>query len=505
MGNKGDLLLSEYTGSTSLLAIAEFTSLSIDQINFIACQFLAVILSFILKKYVKHPRARLMYCLISGICICNFCFGVQIFHVLISAGLSFVLIRYCCRSTYMPWYVFIVSMLYLAWLHMRRQFLAPGYSLDITAPLMVLTQKVTSLAFAINDGKKQKADKKNSELEKAYAISEVPDALEFWSYIFQFQSMLAGPLVFFKDFRQFIYYDESPSSVVVVLKKLFGSIFFALLYLKVAPSYNISHLREEEFLQRAFWNKIVFIHVSTSLERSKYYHAWILSDAVCNASGLGYKKETKSWDLVTNVDALAFELGTNFKNSLDQWNIGTMKWLRYVVYDRCSPRIRTVATYACSACWHGFYPGYYITFFSGALFTSSARIVRRLIRPHFMMNTVLKSSYDFTSWFITRVVIAYASFSFCLLDFFPSLNVYRSLYFFVHIAALAVFLLPTIKSLGRKNNAVSSSTNGVRNGIMNNGNSRHNDPLHVMSKQRHSNSDPKIVTAENEMTKLKTG
>lgn len=81
----------------------------------------------------------------------------------------------------------------------------------------------------------------------------------------------------------------------------------------------------------------------------------------------------------------------------------------------------------------------------------------------------------------------------------------RSLYFFVHIAALAVFLLPTIKSLGRKNNAVSSSTNGVRNGIMNNGNSRHNDPLHVMSKQRHSNSDPKIVTAENEMTKLKTG
>lgn len=77
------------------------------QINFIACQFLAVILSFILKKYVKHPRARLMYCLISGICICNFCFGVQIFHVLISAGLSFVLIRYCCRSTYMPWLVWL--------------------------------------------------------------------------------------------------------------------------------------------------------------------------------------------------------------------------------------------------------------------------------------------------------------------------------------------------------------------------------------------------------------
>lgn len=87
-----------------------------------------------------------------------------------------------------------------------------------------------------------------AEQENLHLFSEVPDALEFWSYIFQFQSMLAGPLVFFKDFRQFIYYDESPSSVVVVLKKLFGSIFFALLYLKVAPSYNISHLRGNNFI-----------------------------------------------------------------------------------------------------------------------------------------------------------------------------------------------------------------------------------------------------------------
>jgi hypothetical protein len=67
--------------------------------------------------------------------------------------------------------------------------------------------------------------------------------LEFWSYIFQFQSMLAGPLVFYKDFREFIYSDSSPSPLGVVLRKLSISIFFAALYIKVAPQYDIDYLR----------------------------------------------------------------------------------------------------------------------------------------------------------------------------------------------------------------------------------------------------------------------
>lgn len=214
--------------------------------------------------------------------------------------------------------------------------------------------------------------------------------------------MLAGPLVFFTEFREFIFFDKSPSPIGVVLKKMFGSILFAVVYIRVAPNYDIDYLRgiisthysvvtiiidcllfsfsDEDFLQNTtFIYKLYYITCATTLERTKYYHAWILSDAVCNASGLGYNKKTKSWDLVTNVDAIRFELGLNLKESLDEWNKGTMRWLRYVVYERVGPNLRTVATYATSATWHGFYPGYYISFFSGALFTSSARIVRSIV------------------------------------------------------------------------------------------------------------------------------
>lgn len=58
--------------------------------------------------------------------------------------------------------------------------------------------------------------------------------------------------------------------------------------------------------------------------------------------------------------------------------MGTNRWLRLVVYDRVKTNA-TVLTYALSAFWHGFYPGYYLTFASGALFTFAARKVMMCI------------------------------------------------------------------------------------------------------------------------------
>lgn len=49
--------------------------------------------------------------------------------------------------------VMIVALSYLSCIHLHRQFNSCGnYSLDITGPLMIITQKVTSLAFSIHDG-----------------------------------------------------------------------------------------------------------------------------------------------------------------------------------------------------------------------------------------------------------------------------------------------------------------------------------------------------------------
>ena len=75
-----------------------------------------------------------------------------------------------------------------------------------------------------------------------------------------------------------------------------------------------------------------------------------------------------------------FQFGTNFRNCINSWNIGTNHWLRMVVYERLPnsknvSTLRTVLTFMMSAIWHGFYPGYYVTFATGALIVTAARIV----------------------------------------------------------------------------------------------------------------------------------
>ena len=57
-----------------------------------------------------------------------------------------------------------------------------------------------------------------------------------------------------------------------------------------------------------------------------------LADAICNTAGLGFrgydKMGTAQWDLVTNVKPLSLEFGTNAREQVQAWNIGTVTWLK---------------------------------------------------------------------------------------------------------------------------------------------------------------------------------
>lgn len=58
--------------------------------------------------------------------------------------------------------------------------------------------------------------------------------------------------------------------------------------------------------------KMWYLMVSTTVVRFKYYHAWLLADAICNNSGLGFngyeKDGNPKWDLITNINVISFEV-----------------------------------------------------------------------------------------------------------------------------------------------------------------------------------------------------
>lgn len=98
----------------------------------------------------------------------------------------------------------VVSLVYLSLVHLHRTYFDYGsYTLDITGPLMVITQKVTLLTFSIHDGFARN-ENELTKSQKFHAIRTLPTALEFFSYVLHFQGLMAGPLVFYKDYMDFI-------------------------------------------------------------------------------------------------------------------------------------------------------------------------------------------------------------------------------------------------------------------------------------------------------------
>ncbi|XP_055526794.1 lysophospholipid acyltransferase 6 isoform X2 [Wyeomyia smithii] len=480
-----------YDGSRVFTWLADLCGLSVDLVNFLSTQFLALILASVFRSYL-HPSkvtasTRHAIGLVIGLFFGYFCFGQQAIHIAGLPAVCYVVIR-TQSPQFVQRIVMVVALAYLSCIHLHRQYYDYGsYSLDITGPLMIITQKVTSLAFSIHDGFSREM-KDLTHSQQQHAIRKLPSALEFFSYTLHFQGLMAGPLVFYKDYIEFIEgyhilkqtavskakYDidkeivHEPSPVKVVVKKVIASLVCALIFVKFATIYPIKAMKDDDFTDNAgFFYSFWYMMMATTAVRFKYYFAWLLADAICNNSGLGfngYEQDgvTARWDLVSNIDVWAFEFGTNFRNSINAWNSGTNRWLRMVVFERVPKRYGTVLTFSLSALWHGFYPGYYITFATGAFIVMSARVARKLFREPFQDTALKRMIYDVLTCLVTRLFMGYATFPFVLLEFKASLRMYLNVFMCLHLVALiTVFILTRFVPRGQQKRTAAVATTAV--------------------------------------------
>ncbi|VDM41525.1 unnamed protein product [Toxocara canis] len=426
--------------------------------NLVVCQFISLPIAFIHYKYMAANRVsrtvRLAFPPAIGIAFCYFCYGNAIKHLLSNIAISFALMH-LSPPEYVHKCVFLFSMGYLVFIHWYRWYILTSYSIDITGSMMVSVQKVTTMAFSLHDGRVKKVEELN-EIQRREALSSVPPMLDYLSYIFHFQTVLTGPLCFYTDYMKWIDGTNAigKNGTVekqwrAVVSKLLQVSVFALLVVSFGTQCYPEMVAEPKYLTWGSFAWCALFFVVIFLQRTQYYFAWILADAICNVSGLGFNGYDANgrarWDLVSNVDVIRVEMATNFKETLDAWNCCTMYWLRRVAYDRTPKRFRIVATYMLSAVWHGFFLGYYITFLTGALFTVASRTIRRCVRHHFQGSLLMRRLYDVITFTTTKVALAYATFPFVTLHLNPGLFIYRKLYFSLHILALmAIFVLPII-------------------------------------------------------------
>jgi lysophospholipid acyltransferase len=262
------------------------------------------------------------------------------------------------------------------------------------------------------------------------------------------------------------------SGTPATIKAIIGSIWI-FSFLKFSGWYNKDYLLSDKFMQYGFLRRVFILYMLGLTTRMKYYGVWSLTEGACILSGIGYNGVDAAtgrakWDRLTNIKPLEIELAQNTRGFVGSWNINTNNWLRNYIYLRVTPKGKkpgfpaTLATFTTSAFWHGFYPGYYLTFVLASLLQTVAKSkcgtskfailtnydldARRLLRPLFLTPDgkdalPSKKYYDIFTFILTQTVFAYTVAPFVLLGFKESITVWSRVYFYVLWGTAASFAL----------------------------------------------------------------
>lgn len=291
----------------------------------------------------------------------------------------------------MPWIGFVFLMVHMSINQLHRQFAGTPEIIDITGAQMVLVMKLSAFCWNVADGKMPEKDL--SEHQRDRALKQLPSLLDYAGYVLFFPSLMIGPSFDFVDYRRWL--DSTmfelpagvdPSKAAPTRKKrkiprsgtpaawkAAAGAFWAVLFLKFSALYYPEYLTGDQYMSHGLAKRIWIMYALGVTTRFKYYTAWSLTEGACILSGMGYKGVDPttgrvSWDRLKNVDPFGVESAQNTRAYLGSWNINTNNWLRNYIYLRVTPKGKkpgfqaTLATFVTSALWHGFYPGYYLTF-----------------------------------------------------------------------------------------------------------------------------------------------
>nr|XP_020664630.1 ghrelin O-acyltransferase [Pogona vitticeps] len=252
------------------------------------------------------------------------------------------------------------------WLQYKEYYLqetaCTRFSINLSA-LMLMSQKVTSLALDIHERKVRKG--------------HLLQALPFLTYLLSFPTLLGGPLCSFNRFQTWI---------------------------------RCSRGSQADLTSCAHFGCISVMWTSALVFRLTYYSHWMLDESLLLAAGLGLElgqdPNTETVDgLLIDTDIWTLETTHMVSVFTRTWNKSTAQWPRRLIFQR-NASCPLLATSAFSAWWHGLHPDQVFGFLCWAV------VVEAEYHFHHFFGTLVKSPlqrrlYQTLTWCYTQLVVAY--------------------------------------------------------------------------------------------------
>lgn len=419
-----------------------------DEIKYVVCQMLSFPIGWIYNYLIKSNVSlenRKVFGFLMGCLLIVLCFRMDSIHLIMLILINYLLLKIVYIQRFVFHLSMVISLVYLAYLHYRRQFILNSfYELDVTGPFMLMVQRVTYVSqMTVSE----------SKTSKNMNLRSIP-LIDYLCYCLFFPAVLSGPVCDYQYFNEFIVghhlkifkhnsHHFKYSLLMICCMKIIVGLFFLIIGIQLYNYSNYYLLTSSISMNIWFPFKLI---IAAFVARTRYYFAYLLSDSSCNNCGFGlnYHDQNGSWDALIGVNIIKIETATSLKVLLDNYNLSTTKWLKRTVYSQ-SKFQPVIMTYLVSSLWHGFYFGYYATFLSTAFLTLAARKVRKVVRPiiyaYECSYSWLPKFYDFLTWFTTHLTLSYMVGPFVVLKYEESILFWRNCYFFGHWLMIVPFVL----------------------------------------------------------------
>jgi lysophospholipid acyltransferase len=419
-----------------------------------------------LFRLLKDGTTRHIAATVAGVFLTYLNYRNEIVHVFVTAAITYIILKSFSKDRNTGALITLAfNVAYLSIYHIYAMITNyGGWKVDISIVLMMNVAKFTSLAWCFKDGAEPKDNLSKDQWQRR--VENLPTLLEYNSYLFFYATSLAGPAFDFREYNDFINvrgdFEYIPYSLLPGLLSLVYAFIAMGLVIAFTESLSPKHFHEDWWTALPFWEKVMRMDVGSFIIRCRYYTAWLIATGSTIMSGFSYngknEKGGNKWDRVVSVRPVEFETGDNQKDKLEAWNTSVQIWLKKYIFLRICPEsqiklkpkraaLASNLTFLMSAFWHGFYPAYYVAFFSLFLMQQISKFIfnwRHIFK-------VIPAPVAFLiRWIFSTWVIDYNACAFAILEFSKFIPFWKSIYFFMSIMLVIGYIVTLVVGSPRK-------------------------------------------------------
>ncbi|XP_073469715.1 ghrelin O-acyltransferase [Aquarana catesbeiana] len=350
---------------------------------------------------------RYIYLLVGGVILACASMGPYAVLIFIPALCHAALFHIVSWESVYKW-AFLLQMTWQTgchlWLMYRQYYLEETMSVKLSimiSSLMLLTQKVTSLAMDLHERKMAFTANYCMKGKSFHAVWRY-NILVILSYFMFFPALLGGPLCSFVKFQQ----QVSKASMCRNFRQAWTlsrgltlfmllQILRAVLFEKITFQCDLMNCRHLDCIY-VMWSTALIFKIT-------YYSHWLLDEALFHTAG--FSIELCSHVEVSDINIFTLETTNKISVFARTWNKSTSMWLRRLVFGNCRTR-PVLCTFAFSAWWHGLYPGQIFGFLCWALMLEADYRIHKNLE-YVSKPWYIQYLFKTCTWLQTQLIIAY--------------------------------------------------------------------------------------------------